>query len=246
VIRVKRRLLVVAAVVIVVVAALLMLASNLDKLVAKGIEKYGSEATGTRVGVSGVHISLREGSGTIRGLSVASPEGFKVRTALSLDDITVAIDIKSAREDPIVAREIRIKAPVVHAEITKTGDSNIQQLRKRVEAYAAQRRGGGEESGKATRKLRIERFVLEEGRIEVDATALGLEKKTIVLPEIRLNDVGGASGAAPEEIGVVILKAVAGKATSEIAGSEIDRLVKEKLGGSTVDKAKGMIEKILK
>jgi hypothetical protein len=44
----------------------------------------------------------------------------------------------------------------------------------------------------------------------------------------------------------VILKAVARKATSEIAGSEVDRLIKEKLGGSTADKAKGMIEKILK
>jgi uncharacterized protein involved in outer membrane biogenesis len=243
-----KKLLIAAIVIIVVLiaAAVLLLFSNLDKLVAKGIEKYGSEATGTRVSVSGVHISLREGRGSIRGLRVASPDGFKVRTVLALEGITVAVDIKSVREDPIVIGEIRIKAPVVNAEITKTGDSNIEELRKHVKARAGASGGERGDSGTATKKLRVERFVFEEGRIEVDATALGLEKKTIVLPEIRLHDVGGAGGAAPEEIAAVILKAVAGKATSEIAGSEVDRLIKERLGGSTADKAKGLIEKILK
>jgi hypothetical protein len=90
------------------------------------------------------------------------------------------------------------------------------------------------------------RFVFEEGRIEVDASDLGLEKKTIVLPEIRLNDIGGAAGATPEEIAKEILTAVARRTSSEIAGSEIDALIKEKLGGSAVDEVKGALEKVFK
>jgi len=239
---------VIAGIAIVVAAALIfLLYSNLDKLVAKGIEKYGSEATGTKVSVTGVDISLREARGSIAGLTVASPEGFDARTALSLDDITVAIDIKSLREDPIVVNEIRIKAPVVSAEITETGRSNIEELKKRIEEYAA-KPGGGEGGGTnvKTSKLRIERFVFEEGRIEVDASALGIEKRSIVLPEIRLDDIGGPAGATPDELAATILKTLAARTTSTIAGSEIDRLINEKLGGSAVDKAKGVLEKIFK
>jgi uncharacterized protein involved in outer membrane biogenesis len=242
----KKLLIAALVIAVLVVVALVLIVSNLDKLVAKGIEKFGSDATGTQVSVSGVDISLREGRGSIKGLRVASPEGFDGRTALSLDDITVAIDIKSAGEDPIVIGEIRIKAPVVNAEITQSGESNIEVLRKRVEAYAGKSSGESGSSGKAAKKLRIMQFVFEEGRIEVDASDLGIEKKTIVLPEIRLNDIGGATGATPEEIAKEILTTVARRTSSEIAGSEIDGLIKEKLGESTVDKAKGVLEKVFK
>ena len=231
------------AIALIVVIAFSLL-SNLDSLVAKAIEKHGSEATQTSVRVSGVDISLRDGRGSIKGLQVASPDGFEARTAFSLDDITVDIDIKSVREDPVVINEIRIQSPVVNAEITKTGASNIDELRKRVQAYTSGTAGESGESGRQTKRIRIEQFVLEKGRVEVDASALGLEKRTIVLPEIRLGDVGGTNGAPPDEIAGIILTAVAGKVTSQIAGSELNRLVKEKLGGSLTDKAKGLLEKI--
>ncbi len=233
---------VIAIAVIAVVAFFLL--SNLDSLVAKAIEKHGSDVTQTSVRVSGVNISLRDGRGSIRGLKVASPDGFETRTAFSLNDITVDIDIKSVRKDPVVIDEIRIRAPVVNAEITKTGSSNIDELRKRVQARTAGTAGENGESGKGTRWIRIERFVFEEGRVEVDATALGLEKRTIALPQIRLDDVGGTNGAPPDEIARIILTAMAGKATSEIADSEIDRLIKKKLGSSFKDKVKGLLKKI--
>lgn len=233
----------VVAIVLVIVIVFLLL-SNLDSLIAKTIEKHGSDVTQTRVRVSGVHISLRDGRGSIRGLQVANPEGFQARTAFSLDDITVDIDIKGIRENPVIIDEIRIQAPVVNAEITKSGASNIDELRKRIQAYAA--RAGGErgESGKGTKRIRIERFVFERGRVEFDASALGLEKRTIELPEIRLEDVGGSDGAPPDEIARIVLTEIAGKAASAITGSELDRLVDEKLGGSLKDKVKGLLEKI--
>ena len=240
------KMLLVAAVgiIVLIIVIAVFLLSNLDSLVAKAIEKNGSDVTQTSVSVSGVDISLRDGRGSIKGLQVASPDGFEARTAFSLDDIAVEINIKSVREDPVVIEEIRIQAPVVNAEITKTGASNIDELRKRVQDYTAGTAGESGKSGDRTKRIRIERFVFEKGSVEVDASALGLEKRTIVLPEIRLDEVGGTNGAAPDEIARIILKAIAGKVTSEVAGSEIDRLVKEKLGGSLGDKAKGLLEKI--
>lgn len=242
----KKLLIAALVIVVLVVVALVLLVSNLDKLVAKGIEKFGSDATQTQVSVSGVDISLREGRGSIKGLRVASPEGFDARTALSFEDITIAIDVKSASEDPIVIDEIRIKAPVVNAEITQAGETNINVLKKRAASYNAKVTVGGGDSGEPGKKLRIMKFVFEEGRIEVDASDLGIEKKTIVLPEIRLNDIGGAAGAWPEEIVKEIMTAVARQTSSAIADSEIDGLIKEKLGGSAVDEAKGVLEKVFK
>ena len=242
----KKKLLIagIGILIVLLVVIVILLLSSLNSLVAKAIEKNGSNVTQTGVRVSGVDISLRNGRGSIKGLRVESPDGFETRTAFALDDIAIEIDIKSIRQDPVVIEEIRIQAPLVKAEITKKGVSNIDELRKRVQGYTAGAAGESGESGGRTKRIRIERFVFEKGSVEVDASALGLEKRTLALPEIRLDDVGGTNGAPPDEIARIVLKAIAGKVISEIAGSELDRLVKEKLGGSPTDKAKQLLEKI--
>jgi uncharacterized protein involved in outer membrane biogenesis len=237
----KKVLIAVLVIVVLIVIAVALLFTRLDSLVAKAIEENGSNVTQTSVSVSGVDLSLREGRGTIRGLTVANPEGFDARNAFSLDEITLDIDIESLRGEPIVIDEIRIKAPVVNAEITKTGASNIEKIRENVKAYSA---GGEGQSSKPAKLIRIRRFVFEEGRVEVDVSELGLENRTVELPEIRLSDVGGTGGAPPDEIAKIILTAVAKQVSSEIAGSQLDRMVKDKLGSSITDKAKGLLDKI--
>ncbi len=229
---------------VLVLALVLLLVSNLNKIVAKAIEEDGSKVTQTSVRVSGVNISLRDGRGSIKGLRIANPAGFRAGQAFSLDDITVGLDLKSVRENPVVIDEIRVQAPTVNAEVTKSGASNIDELRKRVQSGAGAASGQGGASSAQSKRIRIRQFVFEKGQVEVDASALGLEKRTIALPEIRLSDVGGANGAPPDEIARIILTAVAEKAASEIAGSELDRLIKGKLGGSLSDKAKGLLDKI--
>ena len=240
----KKVLMAVIGLIVLIAIALVLLFSNINSLVAKAIEKNGSNVTQTSVSVSGVDISIREGRGTIKGLRVANPHGFDSRDAFSLDDITLDIDVQSLRDDPIVIDEIRIRAPVINAEVTKTGASNIDKIRENVQAYTAGSAGG--ESGGRTKLIRIKQFVFEEGRVEINVSALGLENRTIDLPEIRLSDVGGMEGAPPDEITKIILSAVAKKVSSEMAGSQLDQLVREKLGGSVTDKAKGLLDKIKK
>ena len=240
----KKALAIIAIIVVLIVIALVLLFSNLNSLVAKAIEKNGSEVTQTSVSVSGVDISLREGRGTIKGLKIASPEGFEARDAFSMEDITLDIDIQSLRGEPIVIDEIRIQAPVVRAEITEKGASNIDQLRKNVQAYTSSQEDDDAEPGGQAKRMRIKQFIFEKGSIEVDASALGLEERTITMPEIRLSDVGGPNGATPAEITKILLAAVGKKVASEIAGSEIQEQIKDKLGGSLTDKAKGLLDKI--
>lgn len=227
----KKVLIVFVAVVVLIVAGVIYMLSNIDSLVAKAIEKHGSDVTQTSVTVSGVELSLKEGRGSITGLRVESPDGFDVRDAFTLGDITLDIDIQSLRGEPIVIDEIRVIAPVINVEIKETGASNIDELRKNVEASVGGNTGGGGDSEGKDKKIRIKRFVFEEGSIEVDATALGQEKRTFTLPEIRLDDIGGADGATPDEITKIILGEVTKKVASEISSSGARDWLKKKLGG---------------
>lgn len=243
----NRKWIALIVVVVLVAAGIYFLGSNLNSLVARTIETNGSKVTRTSVGVSGVKIEIREGRSSIENLAVASPGGYEAREAFSLGNITVDVDVKSVTGDPIVIDEVRISAPVVYAEFTRTGVSNIDELRKQVQEYTGGGSGGGDGSKGDAKRIRISSFVFEKGRIEVDASALGVEKRTVDLPEIRLTNVGGTSGAAPDEIAKEILTAFARKATSEVASSEINRLIKKQLGDESIgDKAKGLIDKIKK
>ncbi|MBU8922613.1 MAG: AsmA family protein [Bacteroidales bacterium] len=244
----KKALIIISIIIVLIVVGVFMLLSNLNSLVAKAIEKNGTEATQTRVTVSGVELKLRDGRGSIKGLKVASPDGFKASDAFSLQDITVGIDVESLRSEPIVITEILIQAPVVNAEILKNGESNIEELRKRVQAFSGNSSSGpvddsGQAAGQAKR-IRIDQFIFEKGSINIDASELGLEKRTIDLPEIRLSNIGGAEGATPDEITKIILGAVAEKVSAEIAGSELRGLIEDKLGGSIKEKSKELLDKI--
>jgi hypothetical protein len=231
----------IAAVVLIAALAFLLL-SNLDAIVARAIEKHGSETTGTAVAVSGVKISLREGRGSIRGLEVASPEGFGAPKAFALADITIAIDIGSVRQDPVVITELRIEEPVVNAEISRTGATNIGELRQRIQASASGSATAADRSSGKVRRLRIDRIVFERGRIEVDASALDAGRRTLELPGFRLDDVGGREGAPPEEISRAILTAVAQRAIAEIGSAGLDRLLREKVEGAVGEEAQKLLE----
>lgn len=219
--------------------------SNLNSLVADAIESNGSEVTSTDVGVSGVDISLREGRGGIRGLRVASPEGFSSGDAFSLGDITVDLDLGSVREDPVVIEEVRILAPVVRAQFAKDGSSNLEELRKRIQAYAAGASGSGDGGGGgAAPKIRIERFSFSEGSIEVDASELGIEPRTLTLPSIELTNLGGSQGATPDAIAQEVLGELTRRAINQIARSEVEGLLKDQLDETLGEKAKGLLDQI--
>ena len=53
----------------------------------------------------------------------------------------------------------------------------------------------------------IEKFVFEEGVIDIDATAMGVKALDEVLPPVRLSNVGGPNGDTPDAIGKEISRA---------------------------------------
>ena len=107
---------------------ILLLMQNLDALVKEAIVRYGSAAAGTSVQVAAVDISLREGRGTLRGLSVANPPGYSQEALFVLDNISIALDRSTVTADVPVINDIRVGASAFRYELDNRGRSNLAAL----------------------------------------------------------------------------------------------------------------------
>ena len=76
----------VGVVILVLVGVAAVFLMNINSAVKHGIEVAGPEILGTGVTVDSVDISFLSGSGSIKGLTVMNPEGYKDAAAISIGD----------------------------------------------------------------------------------------------------------------------------------------------------------------
>jgi hypothetical protein len=149
--------------------------SSLDSIVKAGVEKYGSDMTQVTVKLDDVKIELTSGKGALRGLTVGNPPGFKSDRALSLGEIGLQLDTGSVTKDTIVIKEISITAPEVTYEFGLKG-SNLDALKRNVDAYSAQGKDKGKAADSATgedgKKMVIEHLYVRNGKVNVSATEI--------------------------------------------------------------------------
>jgi hypothetical protein len=241
----KRKLIIAAlALLMVIIGIFVFLYNNIDPIVESAIEKYGTRIMGTKVSVGSVHISLKSGRGTIRDVEVANPDGFSSHDLLKLKEITLDIDVASLSKDPIVIDEVTIAAPEVRVEMNASGQSNVAVIKSNVEKYQGstvpreRKEGGGFE-----KRFIIDKFVFEEGAVELDATALGVEATDLELPPVRLSDVGGKNGDTPDGIGKTVSRAFLGAVTNVVTKEIKDRGM-EKVKQEAGDAAKKIVDKL--
>jgi len=170
--------------------------SQLDSLVAKLIEKYGTAATGTAVKVSGVHISTSSGQGSISGIIVKNPSDYSTPNAFEMDAISMTIDTSSIfGTGPVIIREIKIDRPQVTFEVANNGTNNLQALSNNAKNYsAANKPADTHEKDKPKspeRKIIINDLYITGGQVGVSNATL-LKGKTLSVPlsQIHLTDIG--------------------------------------------------------
>lgn len=242
----KRKLIIVAlALLMVIVGIFVFLYNNIDPIVESAIEKHGTRIMGAKVSVGSVHISLKSGRGTIRDVAVANPEGFSSETLFKLEEITLDIDVASLSKDPIVIDEVTIAAPEVRVEMNANAQTNVSAIKSNVEKYQSstvpqeRKEGGGFE-----KRFIIEEFVFEEGTVQLDDDALGVEAEDLELPPVRLSDVGGPHGDTPDGIGKTVSRAFLGAVTNVVT-KEVRNRAAEKAKQEAGDAAKKAIDKLL-
>jgi hypothetical protein len=222
----QKTLIAASAVVLVLAAVIVFLAMNLDLIVKRAIEKYGSEATKTSVRVGSVSLRPARGEGTITGLSVANPKGFSSSPIFALGAVSMKIEPRSITGDVIVIDNIRITGTRVLYETNGAGGSNVEALKKNLGAPEGRNRTAVSKERKREKRLRIRRLVVENSSLEVRA---GDRPRTLSIGRIELVDIGGPSGATPEQAAKEIVGAIAAQAAKEATQAGAEYLLKKEL-----------------
>lgn len=207
------------------VVALLLLVGALHlwlgSLIKRGVEQVGPRITQTSVTLRDVDISLLSGRAKLEDLTVGNPKGFQTPSAFRLHNATVRLDWKSVLSDTIVIEEILIDGPEITFEGTPAG-SNLGTIRDNAKAFApaessekapAPKRDAQQGSGK---KVVIKQFTMTNARANMWVRAGGFETKaqSVTLPDIRLKNIGDASGGASvQEVIATLLTSIANSAT---------------------------------
>jgi uncharacterized protein involved in outer membrane biogenesis len=262
-----------AIVVIAIAGAAYYFASNLDSIVKAVVERYGSEATQSRVALKAVELSPASGAGRLQGLTIANPKGFASGDAIALGDVRISLDVASLQSNPIVIKEVVIAQPAVNYEYAQSG-SNLEAIQKNVQAYAARFGGQAGSSGPGTggstggttapaqgggkadakeRKVIIERLVVTDGKIGISHAALQGRSLSSALPTIELKDIGkDKGGATPAEVADKVIGTIAAQANRVAVGDlqkQLGATLREqagKLGSGTdgaADRLKGLLGK---
>jgi uncharacterized protein involved in outer membrane biogenesis len=201
--------LIIAAVIIAVIAALVILTvTNLDQIVKTAIERYGSDATGTSVHVGSVKIELAKGTAAVSRLTVANPPGFSAPHLLSLGSISVTVEPRTATSPVIVIDEVRLTGPQVTYERNDKGQANVDVIRRNLGSAGPAKPAEDKSTRGSGKKLRIKKLVVENGTVEVRIAGLDEKPRTATLGRIELHDIGGASGATPDQAARQVITAV--------------------------------------
>lgn len=131
---------IILALVVLVVLAFVVAALFLDQAIKKGVETFGPKLTKANITLQSVHLSLLSGSGTIKGLVVDNPAGFKTPTAISVGSATISLKPASLLSDKIVIKSIEVQAPEITYE-TDLRHNNLNQILANVEEATGA--GGG-------------------------------------------------------------------------------------------------------
>ena len=216
------------ACVLIFFGAMILAGINMNSLVKEAIEKFGTEATLAEVKLDKAEISLKSGEGSLNGLKVGNPKGFKTPSAFEMGSISIKVDIETVTQDTIVIKEIVITGPQVTYELAGT-NSNIDAIQKNVDAYSKQFQTGGnvKKSEGERSKLIIENIYIRGGKIGVSAGFLKGKTVNASLPDIHLKDIGKKEkGVDPSQVIQEVMGSMTKGVGSAVASLGLDDLAK--------------------
>ncbi|MCX5787565.1 MAG: hypothetical protein NTX64_03510 [Elusimicrobia bacterium] len=181
---------------------------KLGSVIKDRLERYASKAAGTAVSVREVSVNPWTGAGSIRGLVIGNPAGFKTESVFRVDDIRVRLEPKTLLSGTIRIKEMVLDSPVLTWELGP-GGGNLGRIRKNLEARTGTKVKNGKRAVSETseRRLIVERFVLRNARLRVARS--GLDGPVLLpMPDLKLEGLGeGRGGDSAQQILSQILDA---------------------------------------
>lgn len=185
--------------------AVLVVSFFLGSIIKAGVNKFGPAITKTKVELAGATLSPLTGEGSISGLFIGNPPGWRSDKAVYLGRVELSVVPTSLFGDHIVIKRLIIDQPEFVYE-TKIFSSNLRDLLKNIQAST----GSGDEAAapvqtRSGKPLRIEvrQFVLRQGKVTI---GVGEDAVTVPMPELTLSDLGtGQGGLTANQMAGVIL-----------------------------------------
>jgi uncharacterized protein involved in outer membrane biogenesis len=216
------------ALVVLIIVAGLGVRLFLDAAIKRGVETFGPKLTKVDIKLQSVNLSLLSGSGSIKGLVVGNPEGFKEPSAIRVGYASLTLKSSSVFSDKIIIKSIKVEGPEITYETTlKT--SNLKKILSNIEETT----GGGQKEpakpqepakpkeAKPAKKLQVDDFLIAGAKVHVSLTGLG--GATVPLPDIHLQDLGtGPDGITPAELTKRVMQAITDGSVKAASGATAD------------------------
>lgn len=241
---------IVAVIIIAVIAVFIYVYSNLDSIVKDAVEKYGPQYTGVTVKLAKVSLSPESGEGTLSGLVIGNPPGYKTDLAFKLGSISMTVDLSSLTSGTIVIKSIVVDRPDVTYEFGD-GGSNIDVISKNVQKAAgtsssggkAAPAGGEKKAEGGGQKMIVKSLIVKDGTVSVSHPLLQGKKISAGLPTIRLANIGEGKkeGATPAEVVAKVMQAIDTQVAVAVSHTNVNDLLKG-LGKGAEGAVKGLTD----
>lgn len=204
-------------IIVVGIAGLVILSFSLNGIVKSQIEDVGSQMLNTTVKVDNASVSVLDGEGTIKGITIQNPKGFSDHPAVQLKQISLKIDLSSLLSDTVIVNDIQIKQPEVYFEQKMSG-SNLNTLKNNL--------GGGSESGL---NMIVDHLLVEQGQVTLTTDIGGKKTAKAQFDRFELSGIGRKGNNTMEQTMRQILEPILQKAAREAVKQGLLEGAKKKL-----------------
>jgi len=221
---------IVIVLVVVVLVGVLTLPFTIGPVVRTAAVLGGPVALGVPVSVGDVKLRPLAGNLTISQVKVGNPEGYSQNTAFAVDNIEIALKTSSLFSDTIEITKIQIDAPAISYE-SKDGKSNFDVMLANAKKNAEEQKAKKPEERRSSRKVLIDEFSLNSGKVSFTSGLTMGKALMIPLPSVTVRDIGKASGGASFADALTqVVNGILGGLTQAITGA----------AGSAADLLKGL------
>ena len=198
------------------IVAFFTIDKSMNSLVKSGIEKGGTSLTGVPVTLQDASLAMLSGGGSLSGLQIANPDGFKSESAITVKNATLALEPGSLMAKKIVIRKLKLEQPGITYERTLSS-SNLDKIMEAIQKNIPETPEDSDEA-----RFQIDDFQILQAKVKLGLTALGGKGVEFTLPDIVLKNLGKeGAGLTGAELAKEIMKTVLASILEKGAGQGI-------------------------
>ncbi len=205
----KNLLIGIAVITALILVGVFLLVLNINPTIKNAIESAGPEILGVPVAVDSVDISFFNGTGTISGLRIANPGGYKGPNAIVIGEMSVQLDPKSLASDRIHIYEVIINDSTIAYE-GNLSSSNLAELQNHADSFddaMGSSNSSSEQPDESSQFVTIDRLQINNATITAALTFTD-ESLTMQLPVLELTDLGKNEDTTVGEVAGQIFSAL--------------------------------------